>query len=69
MLPGRQLELWDELQIGILKIQTPSLCSNKYVLLIIDRASKFPFGFFLETKIAIGVARVLTDLCLTFGVP
>ena len=69
LLPGRPLEPWDELQMDILKIDTPSLFGNKYILLVVDRASKFPFGFPLETKHAVGVARVLTELCLTFGVP
>ena len=69
LLLGRPLKPWDELQMDILKIDTPSLSGNKYVLLVVDRASKFPFGFPLETKQAVGVARVLTELCLTFGVP
>ena len=68
LLPGRTLELWDELQMYILKIDTPSLSGNRYVLLVVDRPSKFPFGFPLETKQAVGVVRVLTELCLTFGV-
>ena len=49
MLPGRPLEPWDELQIDILKLDTPSLSGNKYVLLVVDRASRFPFGFPLAT--------------------
>ena len=69
MLPGRPLERWDELQIDILKIDAPSFSGNKYTPLIVDRASKFPFGFPLETKQEIRVARVLTDLCVAFGVP
>ena len=36
---------------------------------MVDRASKFPFGFPLETKQVVGVARVLVELCLTYGVP
>ena len=50
MLPERPLEPWDELQIYILKVDTPSLSGIKYVLLEADRASKFPFGFPLETR-------------------
>ena len=68
LLPGRPLEPWDELQMDILMVDTPSLSCNNYVLLVVDRASKFPLGFPLETKQAVGVARVLTELCLTFGV-
>ena len=69
MMPGRPLEPWDELQMDILKIDTPSQTGNNYILLVVDRASKFPFGFPLETKQAVGVARVLVELCLTYGVP
>ena len=50
MLPERPLEPWDELQIYILKVDTPSLSGVKYVLLEADRASKFPFGFPLEIR-------------------
>ena len=39
------------------------------MLLVVDRASKFPFGFVLASKQAEGVARALAELCLTFGVP
>ena len=69
MLPGRPLAPWDELQMDILRIDVPSQSGNQYILLVVDRASKFPFGFPLKTKQAIGVARKLLDLCLTFGVP
>ena len=69
MMPGRLLEPWDELQMDILKIDTPSLTGHNYILLVVDRASKFPFGFPLETRQAVGVARVLVELCLTSGVP
>ena len=62
-LLGHPLELWDELQEDISKIDTPSLFGNKYALLVADRTSKFPFGFPLGTKQALGVARVLTELC------
>ena len=37
--------------------------------LVANRSSKLPFGFPLETKQALGVARGLTELCLTFSVP
>ncbi|CAB1107819.1 unnamed protein product [Ectocarpus sp. CCAP 1310/34] len=66
---GRPLEPWDELHMDILKIDTPSQTSNNHILLVVDRASKFPFGFPLETNQAVGVARVVVELCLTYGVP
>ena len=69
MTPGRPLDPWEELQMDILQIDVPSRVGNRYVLLVVDRASKFPFGFALPSKQAEGVARVLLELCLTFGVP
>lgn len=69
MMPGRAIEPWEELQMDILKIDTRSLSGNKYILLLVDRASKFPFGFLLPSKETVGVARILNELCLTFGVP
>ena len=69
MLPGRSFEPWDELQMDILKFDVPSQSGHVYVLLVVDRASKFPFGFPLANKQAINVARKLLDLFLTFGVP
>ena len=41
---------------------------NEYLLLVVDKASKFPFAYPLPSKEAHGVARLLLDLCLTFGV-
>ena len=49
-------------------MDTPSRSGNKHVLLIAERASKFPFGFPLETNQALGVARGLPEVCLTVGV-
>lgn len=69
MMPARPLEPWDELQMDILKIDTPSDSGNVYILLVVDRASKFPFGFPLPSKEATGVASKLIELCLTLGVP
>lgn len=48
---------------------TPSLSGNKHVLLVTDRASKFPFDSPHEEKQAVGLAQVITELCLVFGVP
>ena len=69
MSPGRAVDPWEELEMDLLAIDTTSLTNNKYVLLIVDRASKFPFGFPLPTKQAESVSRILAELCLTFGVP
>ena len=41
----------------------------KYMLLVVDRASRFPFACPLKTKEASGVAKFLMEICLSFGVP
>lgn len=69
MMPGRRAEPLDELEIDLLTIDVKSEAGNKYVLLVVDRASGFPFGFPLPSKQAVGVARILVEQCLTFGVP
>lgn len=46
-----------------------SEAGNRHLLLAVDRASKFLFGFTLPMKAALGVARRLLEVVLTFGVP
>ena len=68
MLPGRAIEPWEVLEVDLLRIGTPSLAGNKYLLLAVDKASKFPFAYPLPSKQAEGVARHLMQLCLTLGI-
>ena len=42
---------------------------NKVLLVVVDKASTFLFAFPLPTKEAIGVARKLLEVMLTFGLP
>ena len=42
---------------------------NKVLLVAVDKASKFLFAFPLPTKEALGVARTLLEVMLTFGLP
>ena len=42
---------------------------NRYLLGVVDRASKFLTAFPLPTKEAVGVSRKLLSLLLTFGLP
>ena len=67
-MPGRAVKPWETLEADILSMGTTSRTSNKYVLLVVDRASKFPFAFPLPSKGTKEVARILANLCLTFGV-
>ena len=69
LLPARAVEHWEVIEIDLLRIGGTSLSGNDYMLLAVDKASKFPFAFPLSSKKAEGVARHLLQLCLTFGVP
>ena len=66
-IPGRAVEPWETLQVDILFIGTTCRKGSKYVLLEVDRASRFPFGFLLPLKGTKEVARILANLFLTFG--
>lgn len=69
MLAGRAIQLRDVLEM-YLGLGGRSLVGNKYLLvLVVDKASKFPFAFPLRSKQADGVARHILRLRLTFGVP
>ena len=69
MLPDRALQPWDVLEMDFMSLGVKSLTNNEYLLLVVDKASRFPFAFPLPSKQADGVARQLLQLCLTFGVP
>ena len=49
--------------------EDPQQTGNGYLLLVVDKASRFLFEYPLPSIEAQGVARLLLDLCLTFGVP
>ena len=69
MLPARFLEPWEVLEVDLQRFPNTSEAGNEYLLLVVDKASKFLFGYPLPSKEAHGVARILLDLCLTFGAP
>ena len=69
MLPARFLEPWEVLEVDLQRIPNTSEAGNEYLLLVVDKASRFLFAYPLPSKEALGVARLLLDLCLTFGVP
>ena len=46
-----------------------SEAGNKYLLVAVDRASKFLFAYPLPNKTAENVAKKLLELLLTFGTP
>ena len=69
MLPGRAIQPWEVIEIDLMSVGVESLSHNKYLLLVVDKASRFPFAYPLPSKQADGVARQLLELCLTLGVP
>ena len=61
-IPGRAVEPWETLEVDVLFMGTTSRTGNKHILLVVDRASRFPFAFSLLSKgtkevASIGVPR------------
>ncbi|CAB1113987.1 unnamed protein product [Ectocarpus sp. CCAP 1310/34] len=69
MLPARFLLPWQVLELDILDTKTVTALGNRYLLVVVDRATKFLFGFPLPTKETVGVSRKLLELILIFGLP
>lgn len=61
MRPGHAADPQDELEVVFLAIDVTSHSHNKYIALVVDRASRFPFGFVLSSKQADEVARNLAE--------
>ena len=68
-LSARFLQAWEVLEIDIHDMGARSEAGNKHLLVIVDRASKFPFAYPLPIKTADNVAKKLLELLLTFGIP
>lgn len=56
------------LKIGIEDMNIESSAEDRYLLIVVDRASKYLFAHPLLSKEALGVARTILELMLTFGV-
>ena len=69
MLHARYLEPWEVLEVDLRRIPNTSEAGNEYLLLAVDKTSRFLFAYPLTSKEAHRVARLLLDLCLTFEVP
>ena len=67
MMPARLLQPWEVLEMDIQDMKVTSDKGNRYLLVVVDRASKFLTAFPLPTKEAVGVSRKLLSLLLTFG--
>ena len=70
-LPQCRAVPWNHktLEGDIWSMGTTSRAGNKYVLLVVDHASRFPSGLPLPSKGTKDVTRILANLELTFGVP
>ena len=69
MLPTRFLEPEEVLEVNLQRFPNTSHDGIEYLLLMVDKASKFPFAYPVPSKEAKGVARILLHLCLAFWVP
>jgi len=69
MMPARLLQPWEVLQMDIQDMKVKSEKGNQYLLVVVDRASKFLAAFPLATKDALSVSRKLLELLLIFGLP
>ncbi|CAM9656982.1 unnamed protein product, partial [Sphacelaria rigidula] len=59
MRPARFLRAWEVLEMDISDMKQVSAPGNRYLLIIVDRATKFLFASPLATKIAVPVAKCL----------
>ena len=69
MLPARFLRPWEVLETNIQDFHRVSSNGDRYLLVVVDRASKLLFGCPLASKGALEVSRKLMELMLTSGVP
>ena len=69
MLPTRLLEPEEMLEVNVQRFPNTPDAGIEYLLLVVNKASKFPFAYPVPSKEAHGVTRILLDLSLTFGVP
>ena len=69
MLPARFLRPWEVLKMDFQDMHQLSSKGSRYLLVVVDKATKILFGFPLPSKEAVEVSRRLMELMLTFGVP
>lgn len=67
MLPSRFLWPWNVLEIILLDVKARSEAGNRYLLVMVDRASKFLLAYPLSAKDALEVAHNMMELVPTFS--
>ncbi|CAN0071951.1 unnamed protein product, partial [Sphacelaria rigidula] len=69
MRPARFLRACEVLKMDISDMKQASASGNRYLLIIVDRATKFLFASPLAANLTVPVAKCLLKPSLTFGVP
>lgn len=69
MSPGGVVQPWEVLEVDLTSIGTTSFEKNEYLMVVVDKASKFALGLPLSLTQVDGIARQLLQPCLRFGVP
>ena len=69
MMLARLLQPWDVLEMDIRDLKVTSDKRNRYLLVVVDRASKFLAAFPLPSMEATTVSRKFLELLLIFDLP
>ena len=69
MMPTRLLRPWEVLDVYIQDFKQKSQEGNRYLLVVVDRASIFLLTYPLPSKNAVEVSRKVMAVLLTFGMP
>ena len=59
MMPARLLWPWEVLEIDVQDMKKVSSAGSRYLLVVVDRASRFFFAYPFGSKDYVGVARKL----------
>lgn len=68
-LPSAATKLWEVREIDLIRMGVISCTDNEILMLVVDKASTFPFALSLLSKQAEEMARDILHLCLTSVVP
>jgi len=69
MLPATFLRPFEVLEMDIQDMKVVSEAGNRYLLVVVDRATKFLLAYPLPSKGSLGVSQKLLELLLLFGLP
>ena len=69
MKTPKLLQPWEVLEIDLLDMKHPTVNGNRYILIVVDKASRFLSATPVPSKEAKGVAAALLKLLCALGVP